>query len=690
MALQDDKSSRLKNLIAQGWRSTYAELFGKSFVDSLDSAETDDKHHSEAIEWHWNARIALLEGKTPPDNHYAYFPIWGRGNMKSSIAESMVVIDAVLSVAYGQPGYCLYIGREKDRVQENIGNLETLFSRRKIREYAPSLSEVARNEETNSKRRWTGTFLHTKAGYIIKGGTVESSQAGSRIKHLERDGSDADRQDTRVTFFVPDDIDAREDSPVIAETRFRLLTTEILPMKQANTLTFFAQNLISRYSVMYRIQMGQARVLTNRKPTQPIPAVRDLKTVQRTVDGIVKDIVVSGRPTWRVWNLARVQNEIDTMGLPAFERECQHEVEKSKEGVILYNYDDKTHVISESEFAAVYGSTNVWLHWRKKPGNDWARTKTDKHANVAAWLTISDSNTPLPNVTFLMHPMSFPANSAPEDVAERVIGCLSPYAYGTVTWEQLRKDVLRRLNADQHTRTIAEKIAYEHGELARIVPNYTKPLLQRCNVQQGQMSHEADGVRKIYSNVYALGMQGTNPKTHGGMDEINRAMRIDYDEVHPFRPDKKGYCQWFMIVPDHGQPYREANGKPIYHPRPYPLAVDTSDMVDSDLCRFHFSNARMQPPKLTVEGEKIDQIEKIYDDFYQMLAMLYYGSPLTGTSLTEQQRVKLLIPESTKEMVQTASTGEEKLGARIVYEFEESMAKASLGIQDDAEEWEIV
>jgi len=127
----------IRALIAKGWQATYAELFGQRFIDSLDSLETDDKHHSEAIEWHWDSRIALLEGRTP--DYYAYFPIWSRGNMKSSIAETLVVVDAVLSVAYKQPGYCLYIGREKDRVKENIGNLESLLSLKKIREVCPDM-----------------------------------------------------------------------------------------------------------------------------------------------------------------------------------------------------------------------------------------------------------------------------------------------------------------------------------------------------------------------------------------------------------------------------------------------------------------------------------------------------------------------------------------------------------------------
>lgn len=636
----DTKTGDLINLINQGWRATYAELFGQSFVESLDSAETDDKHHSEAIEWHWEARLALLKGGLPPNNEYAYFPIWARGNMKSSIAEAMVVIDAVLSVAYKQKGYCLYIGREKDRVKENVGNLEALLSRKKIKEYAPELSEVAKNDETNSKRQWTGTFLHTKAGYIIKGGTVESSQAGSRIKHL---GDDTER-DTRVTFFVPDDIDSREDSPVIAETRFRLLTSEILPMKQENTLTFFAQNLISRYSVMYRIQKGGAKVLTNRRPTQPIPAVRDLETETRTVNGIPKDVVLSGRPTWRVWNLVRVQNEIDTMGLPAFLREMQHEVDQSKEGLILYNYDDAVHVISESEFASVYGSLNIWLKWRKKPGNDWARTKSAKHANVAGWFAVSSQNTPLPNFKFIFHPSSFPANSAPEDVAERLLSKLSPYAYGSTTWAQLRNQTLIRANSEFYAETVLERIEYERGQLASVVQKYAATLLEKSNVQAGEMSHERDDVRQIYAQVYGLAMKATNPGKYGGIDKANRDLTIDWTLPHAFRPDTKGYSRTAIVVPDDKtKPFKIINNTKVYPPKPYPEAIDPTDLHNDNLIRHQFSNWRYQDTKLTEGGERIDEPLKMDDDFGNLYQMWQVGAPLTNIALNDNELIEEVI-----------------------------------------------
>ena len=670
-----DDSVQLKALVSKGWVATYTALFGQSFTDALAN------HHAEAIDWHWNARLAFLKGEHP--EYLAYFPIWSRGHMKSSIAERMVVVDAILSITYKQPGYCLYLSRNKDKVQEHIANIETLLASEKVRKICPSLSTPQRTEITNQQRRWTSSFLKTQANYAILGGTLESGLAGSRV------------EETRPTFIVPDDIDSREDSPVIAESRFRQLTTEILPMRQDNTLVFFAQNLISRFSVMYRIQTGQARVLTNRKPTEPVPAVIDLKTEVRTINGIPTDVYISGVPTWHIWDAQRIQDEINTEGLPSFLRECNHEVEASKEGVILYNYDDDVHVISESEFAAVFGSVDAWLTWRKKPGNDWARTKTDKHANVAAWLCKSSSDEALPNFTFLMHPMSFPADTAPEDVAERLISCLDPYAYKVrdekVTWAELRKRTVRRIDADQYTKTIAEKIAYEHGELSKIIPKYSVPLLQRCNVQQGEMSHEQDTVRKIYAGIYHLAMKATNPKKHGGTEDINRAMRVDRNEPHAFRPDAKGYTQWAMVVPDDkDRPYKEIDGRTIYHPRPYPTAMQTNDIVDSDLCRFQLNNARYQPPKLTTEGEVIDAPEKIYDDFFNLLQFFYVGNPLQGTSLTLDQKVKLIVPREVQERVVEAKTADEKFTSFLDLEFQRNVALDKLVPEEDrfSLEWE--
>jgi len=569
--------------------------------------------------------------------------------------------------------------KNKDKVQEHVANIEFLLSSEAVRKVCPELSNPKRTEITNQQRKWTSSFLKTEANYSIQGGTLDSGLAGSRV------------EDTRPTFLVPDDIDSREDSPVIAENRFIQLTRGVLPMRQHNTLVFFAQNLISRFSVMYRIHTGQARVLTNRKPAEPVPAVYDLVTEQQVVDGIVKDVYVSGTPSWSVWNVQRIQDEIDTEGLESFLIECQHQVSQSKAGLILYNYDDNVHVISESEFASVYGSLDAWLNWRKKPGNDWARTKTDKHANVAGWWTVSSEDTPVPNHKFLMYPMSFPADSAPEDVAERLLSVLSLYAYDKVTWAQLRVDILRRANVDVHAKTVADKIAYERQEIGRTMSKYSSAVLQRCNVQQGDMSHEQDTIRKIYSGIYGLGMKPVNPKKHGGTEAWNREMRIDREMPNPFRPDELGYSQWHLVVPDDKtQPYREVDGMTVYRPKEYPLGLSTKDMWDDDLCRFHLSNCRYRPPVLSATGEEIDVPEKIYDDFFNLGQMAYVGNPLTGNSLTTEQKVRMVIPVETRQALATATTAGQKFSAAIAYEFEEELAKMTLGLDEleDELDWE--
>lgn len=616
-----------KRLEAEGWRKWYAELFGRDFVDSLDSSETEDRHHSEAIEWHWESRRALLRGDRPPHDWFAYFPTWARGNLKSTIAEALVITDAGLSSLYKQPGYCLYLRREKDKLQESVSNIEALLSGDAMRELFPLLSQVARNEETNQRRQWTASFLHTKADYVIRGGTVRSAQAGSRVVK------------TRPTFIVPDDIEGREDSPVIAENNFVALTTEILPMRQANTLTFWAQNLISRYTARYRIEKGHARVLTNRKPTVPVPAVRDLVTATGVVDGVVRDLYVSGRPTWRVWTPERVQDEINAMGLPAFKKECQHEVEQDREGLVLQHWDDSVHVISRSEFAGRFGTSEMPRYWYKYPFNDWARTKTAKHANVAGILTVSAQNSQLPGCVFMFHPMSFPAASAPDDVAKRLLETISPVVRvekdgqaKSFTWEELIKSTLQKTSLDQLITSTSELVEKRRTVLARIMPRLVGPVLRAQNYHTFRMSHERKDVRRVYSEVFGLPFQASNPGADGGVDSINLLMKVDYSEDHPFRQGKKGFSNFFLVVDD--DPLG-ASGPP-----PYNDALTPDDLHDAELCRYQFKNWRVRDPYLTVKGEYTDDLLKMNDDFGNGLMMMFHDGIVRAVPLTASENVE--------------------------------------------------
>lgn len=630
-----------------GWEAGYSAAFGEGFVSGL------AEHHKEAINWHWDARLAFLNGEYP--EYDAYFPIWSRGHNKSGVARRVAVTDGILSFQRNTPAYILYLSRNKDMALKHAKSIETLLQSRRVKSICPEISEVQRNDQKRSKG-WTASFIYTKANVIFHFAGIDEGLAGGNIEtNIEEDTDDLTfRPDVRVSLFVPDDIDGREDSPVIAESRFKILTEEVLPMGQDNSLVFFAQNLISRYSVMYRIQKQHVRVLTGRKPTKPIPAVLNLVTKVKTVDGIVRDMYVSGEPTWPVWDASRIQHEINRFGLPSFERECQHNVEQDTEGLVLKNWHDKVHVISYSEFESIYGTRDIPQRWGKRVFNDWARTKTKFHANVAGIVTTSSQNSRMPGLTFLFHPMSFPAGSAPEDVAERLLSVISPKVKTKegrfFTWKQLITSTLQKTDLEKLIPDLTKLINARRSVLAEVLPDYVRPILRAQHYNDFRGSHEQSktGALWVYQRVFGLPFSATNPGGDGGVDSINLLQTVDYEQEHPFRPGVEGLGRTnFYVVTDDDRSQTPViiDGVRVYPPKPYNDALIPDELHDADLFRYQAVNCRFRDPQLTPAGEKDGDILKLNDDFLNGLMFLFYDSMPQAVSLTEREKIIEATPE---------------------------------------------
>jgi hypothetical protein len=637
----DGEASDGPALAALGWRAGYEALFGKVFTDGLAS------HHAEGVEWHWDARLAFLRGEEP--QYDAYFPIWSRGHNKSGVARRIAVADGILSFQSKTPAYILYLSRNKDMALKHAKSIETLLQSKRVKAVCPEIAEVQRNDQKKSKG-WTASFIYTKANVIYHFAGLDEGLAGGNIETNVEEAVDDDsfRPDVRVTMFVPDDIDGREDSPVIAESRFKTLTNEVLPMGQENSLVFFAQNLISRYSCMYRIWKQQARVLTGRKPTQPVKAVLNLKTEVKTVGGIVQDVFVSGTPTWPVWDAKRIQREINRFGLPAFLRECQHEVEQDSEGLVVKSYDDSVHVISRSMFAATYGTRDIPFKWSKRVFNDWARTNTKYHCNVAGILTTSAQNSALPGCIFLFHPMSFPANSSPEDVAVRLLTAISPRVRAAdgelFTWRQLLDSTLKGFRLESLIRNETDLIKARRDVLATVIPKYVQPILKAQHYNDFRGSHEQSktGALAVYQKVFGLPFNPVNPGGDGGIDLLNLIMRVDYEEDHPFIPGKKGFSNYYVVAEDdrsRSPLYVTAEGVEVYPPTPYNDALTPDELTDADRLRYQFSNCRYRDPVLTAAGEKEGEILKLDDDFINGHQFCFHDGVLPAAPLTHRELV---------------------------------------------------
>jgi hypothetical protein len=620
------------SLEAKGCWAWYAEIFGQSFVDAC------GPHHRQAIEWHWNARTSLIMRLVV--QFLAYFSIWARGNLKTTVARRMIICDACLSTTAGTGGYALIVGGTKKKVRGSASSIETLLALPTIKRYYPTLSRVKRNERGASKG-WTADYINTEANYVFHFIGLDEGVAGANV------------DDIRPTLIVPDDIDDREDSPVISEGRFQTFTRAVLPTRQSNTLVFFAQNLISRFSCMYRIWKQHARVLTNRLLTNPIPAVNNLVTETRTVGGIVKDVVVSGECTWHMWDLQRVQEEIDTYGLKAFLRECQHEVEQGEEGLVVKNYNDSVHVISRSEFASIFGTRDLPRKWNKDVGNDWSRTKTKHHANVAGILTVSAQNSPLPGHLFFFHPMSFKAATEPEEVAKRILSAISPTvvtAERVFTWDELMDSTLRKTDLEHLISNQTELIKARRSVLASVIPELVTPILKAQNYNLFRGSHEQSktGALAVYRKVFGLPFVGVNPGGDGGIDTLNMLTKVDYSQPHAFRPSQMGYTMLHIVVEDdrsNGPLFITEDGVEVYPPVPYNDALTPDDLHDGDLIRHQFKNCRYRDPYLTVLGEQEGDILKMDDDFINLFMMLLHDRVPVPTPLTHGELVEEVIPQ---------------------------------------------
>lgn len=564
--------------IETDWRTWYAAIFGQAFVDAL------AVHHIEAIEWHWLARTALLAGLEP--DYLAYFPIWSRGHLKSTIARRIAICDAARSFT----GYCLYAAGTKAKVRGHAISIEGLLASSNVRRYYPWLSQVKKNERGASKG-WTANFLYTQSGYVFHFVGLDEGIAGANV------------DDVRPTLIIPDDVDDREDSPVISEKRFHVFTRSVLPTRQKGTLVFFAQNLIADHSVMYRIQTGLDRVLTNRKPTQPIPAVIGLEHETREVDGLIKDVITSGTPTWPAYDLKRCQEEIDTIGIDSFLAECQHAVEGQKTGLIMHMFDEEVHVISLSQFRAKFDSDLFPDHWEQRHTHDVGYTGERAHPGVFFFLGVASADSAMPGILFVAPEILLGgSHESPDHAAERYL-----------------ERILRhpKLRADVNTRWTDVQM-----RLAR--SQYDKWVQAHPNFET-RMSHEALGTRRVFEK-YGMEFTECNPGADGGIEQLQHYHKVDYSKPHPFKDGVMGRSNIYWVVAD--------------------------DQVDKARDEWGLARGRAEvkrwrwrKEKLTETGLTVMKPVKAWDDFFNAAMMAVHDMDFTIAALTKEQRIEKKLPK---------------------------------------------
>lgn len=589
--LAEEAVERSRELESRGWQAWYTEIFGESFTYNL------APHHCEAIEWHWSAITQKRAGLQVQKSTYP--AIWSRGHRKSNIVRAMVVADACLL----SPGYCLYVSCTKAKVRNHAISIESLITSAKVTEYYPAVGQVRRNIQ-NASKGWTAEFIYSDVGYVFHYIGLDQGVAGANV------------DDVRPTFIVLDDVDDREDSALISENRLHVLTRSVLPTRQRDTLVFIAQNYISRHGAVYRIHTGKERVLTNRVDTKPIPAVTNLVTEPRTIDGVVHDVITAGQPTWDWYDLTRAQEEIDAIGLNSFIAECQHDVDVDKSGAVLPEYDETVHLVEWQDFNLALDlpphNRDCPSHWRRYVGHDWGAS--EGHACVVVVLAVAAQNSPYAGTVFLEKVFSFPVGALAGTVAHTLL-------------EWVLRDNQRHM-ARFIDLSLLDRATGDPGDLlaAGARKRVQEELAKLDCYSMWHMGHDHKAVRDIYRMIYGLPFQPCNPKRAGGIEQIRHHLRTDMQLEHPFTPNAYGHARLYFLG-EKGLDNRWLNND------------DGLKIVRTQLPEW-----RWRPTQLTANGLLDERPMKVDDDVGNAMMMIFTHFQMMSAPLTYAEKLTAAIP----------------------------------------------
>lgn len=300
--LEQDEAPSTRTAPAD-WEPWLREMFPRHVSTFAD-------HHRDLWEWVW----AIVADQRPAP----LVEVLARGGGKSTSAELATVAVGVR----GRRRYAWYIRETQDQADKSVENIGALLEGSTVAEYYPGHAQRLVGKFGNP-RGWRRNRLRTAGGFTIDAMGLDSAARGAKV------------EDQRPDLIILDDIDGKFDSDRTTKKKLETLTDTILPAGAPHLAVLAIQNLIIPNGVFSRLVDGRADFLVDRQVIGPVPALRGLRTevVDDAALGRRRAVIVAGTPTWSGQSVEACQAYMDTFGLRAFMRECQHEVKK-REGAL--------------------------------------------------------------------------------------------------------------------------------------------------------------------------------------------------------------------------------------------------------------------------------------------------------------------------------------------------------------------
>ncbi len=273
----------------------------------------------------WNWLRDLKAGIRPR----ARVEIWPRGGAKSSTAE----LGACYVGCRRERHFVLYVCKTQAQADKHLGSIAELFE---------ALSIGRAVNRYNQSKGWTQQILRTAIGFNVVSLGLDAASRGVKLSQYRPD------------LIILDDVDDKHDSDDLVQKKIETLTESVLPTGSADCAVLFVQNKIHKDSIAARLADGRADFLLDREKVVEEPAIVGLE-YERVIqlDGTARYTITSGAPTWAGQDLAVCEDQMNTWGRRAFQREAQHDVKSIENGLWRRERDIEPFRVTEAEVPAL-------------------------------------------------------------------------------------------------------------------------------------------------------------------------------------------------------------------------------------------------------------------------------------------------------------------------------------------------
>jgi hypothetical protein len=299
-------------------------------------------YHREFWEWLWQIEL----GKPHP-RYDAFFCIWPRRGGKTTSGQLAIAVVGAKKLRR----YCWLLSRTQLQanqklltVRQAIGRMGSAF----LADY-PHMAKARTEEGYNLG--WSTQRLvcgDDEDRFIVEAIGLDMAVRGANIEFIRPD------------FIMPDDLDALHDSHYVTEKNIETLTKSILLAGSSDKVVLGLQNLIHADSIFAQVYDDRAQFLKRRYVSYAPALEGDFKYEERMTPEGSRFVILSGTPTWpEGFGLEECEKELNDVGPPAFESECQHNVNAISEDATFREFNPVYHCITVSEFMRYYVGNKV-------------------------------------------------------------------------------------------------------------------------------------------------------------------------------------------------------------------------------------------------------------------------------------------------------------------------------------------